>query len=243
MDIPELHDWRAGNRHHTVHTARLTFNVHRRVCRLAVGSRTISLRRRIIVLMNDRRRVETIHNGSLFTVEALSWTDPSGRPIRREIVRHPGAVVIVPALDDEHLVMIRNFRIAVNDRLLEFPAGKLEPGEHPRRAALRELEEETGYTSKCMRPLGSFYTSPGFTDELMHAYVAEQLSPIGQRLEAGEDIEVRIVHVAEAMHMAIGHHGTQAHAGLRDGKSIAALLMWKAQGEPCTQKACKDLTP
>ena len=174
--------------------------------------------------MNDRRRVETVHEGSLFKVEALSWTDERGRSIRREVVRHPGAVVIVPVLDADHVVMIRNYRIAVDDRLWEFPAGKLEPGEQPRAAALRELEEETGYSAKSVRELGTFYTSPGFADELMHAYVAEGLTPVGQRLEAGEDIQVQIVPLRDALAMASG--GQNA---LRDGKSIAALLMWDAR--------------
>lgn len=173
--------------------------------------------------MNDRRRVETVHEGSLFKVEALSWTDERGRSIRREVVRHPGAVVIVPVLDADHVVMIRNYRIAVDDRLWEFPAGKLELGEQPRAAALRELEEETGYAATSVRELGTFYTSPGFADELMHAYVAEGLTPVGQRLEAGEDIQVRVVPIREALAMACS--GKNA---LRDGKSIAALLMWNA---------------
>ena len=93
----------------------------------------------------------------------------------------------------------------------------------PDRAAVRELEEEAGYTADCVRKLGAFYTSPGFADELMHAYVAENLRPVGQRLEAGEDIEVSIVPLREAMDMA-------RSGALRDGKSIAALLMWG--GEP-----------
>jgi ADP-ribose pyrophosphatase len=174
--------------------------------------------------MSDRRRVETVHEGSLFKVEALSWTDERGRSIRREVVRHPGAVVIVPVLDADHVVMIRNYRIAVDNRLWEFPAGKLEFGEEPGAAALRELEEETGYTAKSVRKLGEFYTSPGFADELMHAYVAEGLTPVGQRLEAGEDIHVQVVPTREALAMASG--GKNA---LRDGKSIAALLMWDAR--------------
>jgi ADP-ribose pyrophosphatase len=173
--------------------------------------------------MNDRR-VETVHEGSLFKVEALSWTDERGRSIRREVVRHPGAVVIVPILDADHVVMIRNYRIAVDDRLWEFPAGKLEPGENPDVAAVRELEEETGYTAKSIRKLGAFYTSPGFADELMHAYVAENLTHVGQRLEAGEDIHVQVIPLSKALDMAGG-----GADGLRDGKSIAALLMWNAQ--------------
>ncbi len=175
--------------------------------------------------MNDRRHVETIHEGSLFKVEALSWTDARGRAIRREVVRHPGAVVIVPALDADNVVMIRNYRIAVDDRLWEFPAGKLESGELPELAALRELEEETGYTAQRMRKLGEFYTSPGFADERMHAYLAEGLTHVGQRLEAGEDIHVEVIPRRDAMQMA--HDGR-----LRDGKSIAALLMWMTAQHP-----------
>lgn len=174
--------------------------------------------------MNDRRRVETVHEGSLFNVEVLTWTDERGRSVRREVVRHPGAVVIVPVLDD-NLVMIRNYRVAVDARLWEFPAGKLESGELPERAAARELEEETGYSAKSLRKLGEFYTSPGFADELMHAFVADGLTPCGQRLEAGEDIAVEIVSRREALQMA--HDGR-----LRDGKSIAALLMWASAEFP-----------
>lgn len=175
--------------------------------------------------MNDRRHVETVHEGSLFKVEALSWTDARGRAIRREVVRHPGAVVIVPALDADNLIMIRNYRIAVDDRLWEFPAGKLEPNEQPELAAVRELEEETGYTAQHIRKLGEFYTSPGFANELMHAYVAEELTHVGQRLEAGEDIHVEVIPRSDALKMV--HDGR-----LRDGKSIAALLMWVTAEQP-----------
>ena len=86
-------------------------------------------------------------------------------------------------LDGAWGVMIQNYRIAPDELLWEFPAGKLEPGEDPSHAAGRELEEETGYRAGTVRKLGEFYTSPGFTDELMRVFVAEDLSFVGQRLE------------------------------------------------------------
>ncbi len=163
--------------------------------------------------------VHTPHEGRLFDVQVLSWTDPQGRRIRREVVRHPGAVLIVGQLEPDRLVLVRNYRIAVDRRLWELPAGTLEPGEEPAAAAARELEEETGYRPAAVRELGSFYTSPGFCDELMRVFVADGLEPVGQRLEPGEEIEVEIVGRDDALAMI-------DDGRIRDGKTIAGLLMW-----------------
>ena len=171
------------------------------------------------------------HDGKLFQVDVLRYTDGSGRLVMREVVRHPGAVVIVPVLDshDSHdsydsqaggrIVMIRNYRVAVEQELLELPAGKLEPTEVPEHAAARELEEETGYRCSELMRLGEFYTSPGFANELMHAFVARGLSEAGQRLEPGEHIHVEVVSWTKAMELIDS-------GGIRDGKTMAALLMW-----------------
>jgi ADP-ribose pyrophosphatase len=110
----------------------------------------------------------------------------------------------------------------VGDRLWEFPAGKLEPGENPKDAAGRELEEETGYRAGSLRKLGEFFTSPGFTDELMRVFVAEDLTHVGQRLEQDEDIEVQTVSLSEVSAMI-------RDGRLRDGKSVAGLLLWQNQ--------------
>ena len=152
-------------------------------------------------------------------MEVLSFTDTHGRSVRREIVRHPGAVVIVPVLDDGRLVLIRNYRIAVDDRLWELPAGKLEAGEEPPQAAARELQEETGYRAARIRPLTAFFSSPGFADELIHAFVAEDLAFVAQNLEPGEEIEVAELARDEVLAMI-------ADGRIRDGKTIAAVLMW-----------------
>ncbi len=169
--------------------------------------------------MRDSVQSETTHEGRLFRVEVLSYTDEMGREVRREVVRHPGAVVILPVLDDGRLVLIRNYRIAVDERLWELPAGKLEPGEDPRDAAGRELREETGFSALTIRRLGAFYTSPGFADELIHIFIAEGLDFVGQALEAGEEIEVSELDREEVLAMI-------ADGRIHDGKTIVTILMW-----------------
>lgn len=149
-----------------------------------------------------------------------------GRPgddHRRLFIRHPGAVVIVPVLDDGRVVLIRNFRAAVGGVIAELCAGTLEPGEDPALTARRELIEETGYEARTMTPLGSYLTSPGLSDELMHAYFASGLSHVGQRLEEGEDIEVETVTTDEAFAMI-------DDGRLRDAKSMLALLLARRKG-------------
>lgn len=180
----------------------------------------------MIVAMNKPRQVETAFDGRLFKVEVLQVHDRHGREQRREVVRHPGAVLVVPVLDATRVVMIRNHRVAVAERLWEFPAGKLERGEDPAHAAARELEEETGYRAGRIRKLGEFFTSPGFTDELMRVFAAEDLTHVGQRLELDEDIDVEAVDLAQVSAMI-------RDGRLRDGKSIAGLFMWQAQRQEC----------
>ena len=162
------------------------------------------------------------HRGKLFSVEVLSWQDAEGRSLQREVVRHPGAVLIVPALSERELVLVRNVRVAVGARLWELPAGTLEAGEAPAAAAARELTEETGYRAARIDPVGEFYTSPGFCDELMHVFAASDLEHVGQDLDEGEDIEVDIVTVDETMAMI-------DDGRIRDGKTIASLAMWLRQ--------------
>lgn len=168
--------------------------------------------------MPDSVSVETPHRGKLFSVEVLSWTAAGGQMIRREVVRHPGAVLVVPRLDRDRLVLVRNFRVAVGEHLWELPAGTLEAGEEPDHAAGRELEEETGYRAGELDPLGEFFTSPGFCDELMRVFVADDLEWVGQRLEPHEEIEVAVVSRAEVQAML-------DDGRIRDGKTMAALAM------------------
>lgn len=164
-----------------------------------------------------------VHQGTIFGVERIAYRDASGHDLVRDIVRHPGAVTVVPVLDDGRLVMIRNWRLSVERWLDEFCAGKLERGEDPASAALRELEEECGYTAGAIRPIGRFLTSPGFADERMHVFEASRLTPVPQRLETGEQIEVVIRTPAEVEAMI-------QDGRLEDGKTISAFLQWRLAG-------------
>lgn len=170
--------------------------------------------------MSQRIHRERVYDCRIFAVEECTWSAPDASEVHRSVVRHPGAILVIPVLDQGTVVMIRNWRVAVEDALWEFPAGTLEPGEPPLETARRELTEETGYTAESIQPLGTFYTSPGFADELMHVFLATGLIPGPQALEAHEEIEVQPVPMTDVERML--DDGT-----LVDGKSIAALLLWQ----------------
>ena len=168
---------------------------------------------------------EPLLEGRIFTVERCSWNDGDGCERIREVVRHPGAVTIVPVLDDGRLVLVRNWRIAVGGPLWELPAGKREPGEPPIETAARELAEETGYSAGTLTAIGTYYTSPGFADELMHAYVATDMIAGSPCPEPGEEV------VAEAFTME-QVDSMIADGTFIDGKSLAAILLWRrAEGD------------
>jgi ADP-ribose pyrophosphatase len=141
----------------------------------------------------------------------------SGHQYVRETVQHPGAVVILPILDDGRVCLIRNYRVAVGQTLIELPAGTLEPGEDPADTARRELEEETGYRAARIEPLLAFFMSPGILNERMHAYLASGLTKGPPSPEAGEEIEPLLVTWDEALRMV-------RSAEIQDAKTLAALL-------------------
>jgi ADP-ribose pyrophosphatase len=161
-----------------------------------------------------------IYNGRKFDFEQLTVRRPNGKTMQREVVKHPGAVVVVAITANQELVLIRNYRIAVGERLVECCAGTLEPPEPPRVCAKRELIEETGYRAAKITPLGGgwFYTTPGLTNEKMYAFAATGLTHVGQKLEEDESIDVEIVPVAEALDMVYS-------GKMRDAKSMIAILL------------------
>jgi len=145
--------------------------------------------------------------------------DADGRRIEREVIRHPGAVVVLPILDEGlsgSIVFVRNLRPPIG-HVLEAPAGTIEPGEDPASCAHRELIEETGYRAATLRPLGWFYTTPGITDERMHAFVATDLTHVGASPEDDEALEAVTIPAREALSML-------DRGEINDGKTIVALL-------------------
>ena len=140
-----------------------------------------------------------------------------GRQHTRETVQHPGAVAILPMVDDDHVCLIRNYRVAVGKTLIELPAGTLEPGEEPAVTAGRELIEETGFRAARIEKLREFTMSPGILNERMYLYLAADLTPGAMALEAGEQIETLVTSWDEAMRMVFD--GT-----IEDAKTLVGLM-------------------
>lgn len=156
---------------------------------------------------------------SRFDVHAMQVTDSTGRTRVREVIRHPGAVVLLPCLGDGRIVMIENHRHTVAETLLELPAGTIDPGESPEQTAARELTEETGYRAERLEKLHEFYSCPGICDELMHLYLATGLTAGEPAREATEQIENRIVSRQEVTTLI-------AQGAVRDAKTLVGLYAW-----------------
>jgi ADP-ribose pyrophosphatase len=162
--------------------------------------------------------ITTIYKGRVVTLNLERTTLPNGLEVELEVVRHPGASAIVPMKDQATVILIRQYRLAAGGFIYEIPAGKLGPGEDPVACAARELEEEIGYRAERIDLLATFFTAPGFTDEVMHLYVATGLIRAVQRLDHDEVLEVVEVPLEKAM--AQVQDGT-----IRDAKSIIGLQM------------------
>ncbi len=138
----------------------------------------------------------------------------------REIVRHPGSVVILPMTDDDRVCLIENYRIAVDQSLVELPAGTLDADEPPKQTAIRELAEETGFRAGRIELLSEFYISPGFLDERMHLYLATELERGQMALEKGEIIKPRVVPWSDALAMA-------SDGRIKDAKTLLAIFLYE----------------
>jgi ADP-ribose pyrophosphatase len=163
---------------------------------------------------------QVIYDGTKVRLEVHHLeNDQTGRRHRREVCVHPGAVVILPFLDAETILLIRTRRYAVDEVLTELPAGTLERNEDPINCAGRELIEETGHLAGRLKPLGRIYPSPGILSERMYLFAAYDLEPTRAAPEEGEEIEVVPTKLADAVE--------QIRSGdIVDGKTIATILQY-----------------
>ena len=164
--------------------------------------------------------------GPVFYVSSDRVREPGGILVRRDIVRHPGSVVIL-AVDDSHsqphILLARQYRYAAGQPLWELPAGRIDPGEKPLAAAKRELLEETGYSARHWKRALFYYASPGFLDETMAVYMASGLQAGQAQPEEDEIIHIRLFPLPAALRMVMSGR-------ILDGKTIAGVL-WLKQAQ------------
>ncbi len=143
----------------------------------------------------------TLYEGRIINLQIDEVELPNGKTSKRELIRHPGAVAVIAVTNENKIVMVEQYRKALERSIIEIPAGKLEPGEAPEKTAERELEEETGYGCKTLEHVISFYTSPGFADEIVHVYMAKELFPLedAKSLDEDEFVERLEVSIEEAL--------------------------------------------
>jgi ADP-ribose pyrophosphatase len=160
-----------------------------------------------------------VYDGSLLHVRRDRVRLPDGGEAVREYIVHPGAVLMVPVLDDGRLVVERQFRYPIGRVLLEFPAGKIDPGETPEQTALREMIEETGYEAAALTPLCVLHPVVSYSTETIRCFVARGLRHVGANLDHGEFLEIHMMRLDEML-------AALDRGEISDAKTIAALLLY-----------------
>lgn len=165
---------------------------------------------------------EKIFDGKVISLKVDDVTLPNGETSKREIINHPGAVAIIAITDSNKLLVVEQYRKALERSIIEIPAGKLEKGEEPIVTARRELEEETGYTTDSLEFVQAFATSPGFADEIIHVFLARNLKKLQTPVQMDEDefVELMEVSLEEAQAM-------MADERIYDAKTVFAVLWMK----------------
>lgn len=169
-------------------------------------------------MLVDRKNV---YNGRIIDL-IVDTVRIDGADYIREVVRHPGGVVVLAQLEDGRIPFVRQHRYPMNRVRLELPAGKIDAGEEPENCAARELEEETGFHPQSLDHVFSYYPTPGFCDELLHLYYTRELAVTSRKLEPDEDITVELYPFEEALEMSL-------RGEIIDGKTLLALLWFDWQ--------------
>jgi ADP-ribose pyrophosphatase len=175
-------------------------------------------------LHEERISGERIYEGRILDLEVDRVRLPNGGETTREVVRHRGAVVVLPLHEDRRIEFVRQYRYPTEEVLLELPAGKLDAGEEPVACAIRELAEETGCKPVEIRELSSFFTTPGFTDEVIHAFVATPLEPAP---EVAQDPDEAIENVVMTVEQALD---ACRNGEILDSKTIATIFLGQLHG-------------
>lgn len=163
---------------------------------------------------------EVKYQGKIIQLQLEDVLLPNGAKGKREVVKHPGAVGIIAFTENNELLMVRQYRKALEKEIVEIPAGKLEKDEEPAVCAQRELAEETGYIAESITLLTSFYTSPGFADELIYLFVAKGLKPAEAELDEDEFVEVLKVDLEQAKQWV-------QEQKIHDAKTMFAIQYWE----------------
>ncbi|WP_418792459.1 NUDIX domain-containing protein [Phosphitispora sp. TUW77] len=168
---------------------------------------------------------KTIYEGKILNLRVDTVTLPNGKPAKREVVVHQGAVAVAAVNENDEIILIKQFRYPAGKILWELPAGKIDSGEIPQECAIRELAEETGMGAREWQHMATFYTTPGFSDEIMHVYFARNLYPDRREMDEDEFLEIHLVPFENAIEMI-------KSGEIEDSKSIAGILLVSLKTKP-----------
>ena len=174
--------------------------------------------------MEETISSELIQKGKSFSFYHDKVRLPNGRETDRNIVKHPGAVAII-AVDEDEIVLIKQYRYATGKYLLEIPAGTLEEGEDPYQCAVRELQEETGYAASAWSRLFQCYMVPGYSNEILYFYLADGLTQLESNPEDDEDIEVQTYSISEVLEKVESNE-------IEDAKTMIGILSYLTRVTP-----------